>query len=264
MKLSELQALFQAGVLSGEGAKMLKIINGSTRGAEKETLFGIYQNAYRIRLAEFIAEDYPGLHGYLGDEGFEALTEEFIAATPPRHRNARYYTTALPDFMQASESWSDEARAISLALFERAIVDAFDAADAETLAIQALAAYSPNEWPKLSFAFHASLQMLELAAGTLETFAASSDDECEEIPEEQEGIERIAVWRAGHEPAYRELDADEYLALNEALAGRVFGDICQMAAFQRGEDMTAERLAQFLASWFEEGMIIGVQMDAER
>ena len=48
------------------------------------------------------------------------------------------------------------------------------------------------------------------------------------------------------------------LALNEAVAGHSFGDICQLVAFQNESQPAAERLAQFLVSWFTEGLVIGV------
>jgi len=258
MTLAELQARFQAGILTGEGADMLGLVEPSPHGAGKNELFGVYQNAYRLRLAEFVAEDHPGLAGYLGEDEFAALIEDFIASDPPRHRNARYYTTRLPQFMQESEAWREEGRALSLAQFERALVDAFDAADAPALEIGALAAFAPERWASLTFAFHASAQLLELAAGTLDTYVAATDDDCDELPEASEGVEHAAIWRTGDEPAWRELDADEWVALNEAMAGQAFGDICQLAAFQQGDNASAERLAQFLANWFSEGLVVGV------
>lgn len=262
MKLSELQALFQAGVLGGDDVSaILDAVRPSMRGADRETLFGVYRNAYRIRLSEFLAEDYPALRAFLGEDAFGALVEAYIAATPPRHRNARWYTTSLPDFMRESASWRDNARAISLALFERALVDAFDAADAAPLSIRALAAIAPEQWPRLIFDFHPSLVLLDLAAGTLETYDAAAGEGDDEIPPPREGREIVAVWRMGEESAYRGIAADERLALNEARLRRAFGDICQMAAFQQGDDVTPERLAQFLGSWFEEGLVVAARCD---
>ena len=134
MKLSELQALFQAAVRSGRaGDELLGAIHESTRGARRETLFGVYRNAYRVRLSEFLAEDFPALKVFLGEDDFASLSQDYIDARPPRRRNARWFTSELPDFMAASETWRAAARAISLALFERALTDAFDAADAESL-----------------------------------------------------------------------------------------------------------------------------------
>lgn len=284
MKLAELQSLFQSAVLTGdaEDAAILDVI-AAPRDADRPTMMGVYVNAYRLRLAEFLDEDYPALRVMLGDDDFEALVEAYIDANPSRLRNARWYTTRLPEFMQESENWNANALAIGLALFERALTDAYDAADAPAHGIETLAEFSPQDWPRLGFTFHPSLRLIEVAAGVLDAYVAATadehEDEDEEAPgsaEEDEGAldeddipiedyppyasdgETIAIWRADLDPAYRQLDPDEYLALCEAMAGQSFGDICQLVAFQNEGQSATERLAQFLVTWFSEGLVIGV------
>ncbi len=288
MKLSELQALFQSAVLAGdaEDAAILDAITPS-HSADRETLMGVYVNAYRLRLSEFLDEDYPALRVLLGDDDFEALVEAYIDANPSRLRNARWYSTGLPEFMRESESWGANTLAIGLAVFERALTDAYDAADAPAQSLDRLAEFAPKDWPRLGFTFHPSLRLIEVAAGTLDAYAAANAEEEEERetrppPEEDESaheqrlsdetdqeadettpsqppdVEIVAVWRAELDPAYRLLDADEFLALNEAIDGHCFGDICQLVAFQNEGQPATERLAQFLVTWFSEGLVIGV------
>jgi hypothetical protein len=271
VKLSELQSLFQSAVLTGdaEDAAILDIV-APPRDADRPTMMGVYVNAYRLRLAEFLDEDYPALRVLLGDDDFEALVEAYIDENPSRLRNARWYTTRLPEFMQESESWSANALAIGLALFERALTDAYDAADAPAQSIETLAEFSPQDWPCLGFTFHPSLRLIEVAAGTLDAYGAATADEDEaRSAEEDEGAledrpmdanesETIAIWRSDLDPAYRQLDPDEYLALFEAMEGQSFGDICQLVAFQNEGQSATERLARFLVTWFSEGLVIGV------
>ena len=272
MKLAELQSLFQAAVLTGdaEDGALLDVV-APPREADRPTMMGVYVNAYRLRLAEFLDEDFPALRVLLGDDDFEALVEAYIDENPSRLRNARWYATRLPEFMRESENWSANALAIGLALFERALTDAYDAADAPALSIETLAEFSPQDWPRLGFTFHPSLRLIEVAAGVLDAYAAATADEQDEerADEEDEGAledppsdasesETIAIWRADLDPAYRQLDPDEYLALFEAMAGQSFGDICQLVAFQNEGQSATERLARFLVTWFSEGLVIGV------
>ncbi|MGC1861677.1 MAG: DNA-binding domain-containing protein [Methylocystis sp.] len=274
MKLAELQSLFQSAVLTGdaEDVAILDVV-AQPRDADRATMMGVYVNAYRLRLAEFLDEDYPALRVLLGDDDFEALVEAYIDANPSRLRNARWYAARLPEFMQESENWSANALAIGLALFERALTDAYDAADAPALSIETLAEFSPQDWPRLGFTFHPSLRLIEVAAGVLDAYAAATADEQDEeaarSAEEDEGAfedrppdasesETIAIWRADLDPAYRQLDPDEHLALNEAMAGQSFGDICQLVAFQNEGQSATERLARFLVTWFSEGLVIDV------
>jgi hypothetical protein len=267
MKLAEFQSLFQARLLAGPGADdapLIAQLRESRRGAGRDELLGVYQSGYRVRLESFFHEDYPGLRALLGDERFEALIGDYVTANPSRDRNARWYTTGLPDFIRDRPEWDADGRAVSMALFERAIVDAFDAPDAEPLTIQALAAFAPEESPRLVFAFHPSLFLLQMTRGAFAVYQAMNGEGADE-DDAGEGrtdaaFEAVAVWRCNEESVFRALEPDEYLALNEARAGRAFGDICQMAAFQQAGEIEPERLAQFLASWFEDGMITGVAL----
>ena len=115
------------------------------------------------------------------------------------------------------------------------------------------------------------MRLIEVAAGVLDAYAAATADEQDEerADEEDEGAledrpsdasesETIAIWRADLDPAYRQLDPDEYLALFEAMGGQSFGDICQLVAFQNEGQSATERLARFLVTWFSEGLVIGV------
>lgn len=275
MKLAAFQALFQSRLLAGAGtddAPLIAQLRESGRGAGRDELLHVYQSGYRLRLEGFFHEDHPGLRSLLGEEVFEALIREFIDANPPRDRNARWYTTGLPDYMAAAERWREEKGAVSMALFERAMVDAFDAPDASSQTVQALAAFSPEESPGLVFAFHPSLHLLEVSAGTLAAYLAMDAEEGDGGDEaaaaedgqapDPDALETVAIWRCNEETVFRELEADEYLALNEARAGQAFGDICQMAAFQHAGEIEPQRLAQFLASWFEDGLIRGVSLKA--
>lgn len=260
MKLSELQAMFQEAVLAGiepDDAPILESVKNSRR-ADRTTLFGVYVNAYHVRLAEFLVADYPALRALVGEDAFDALAAAYIAAEPSRHRNARWYTTRLPDFMRESEDWRDNDRAIDLALLERALTDSFDAPEAEALTLEALAAFEPAEWPRLTFAFHPSLIRLELRAGTMETHEAASAGE--QLPAAREGREMVAVWRSNDDSVYCELEPDAFLALSLAMQGHAFGAICQMAAFSAVDEASPERIAQFLTGWFEEGLVISATL----
>ena len=81
--LKELQESFQRGVLAGDDS-----ILGEIKGSAKESpdvLFGVYRNAYVLRLIEVLTEDYGQLHAYLGDARFAKLVRAYIAAHPSDH-----------------------------------------------------------------------------------------------------------------------------------------------------------------------------------
>lgn len=266
MKLAELQALFQSAILAGDETDAQLIEEILPKADEsRETLLGVYVNAYSLRLTEYLDEDYPALRAYLGEKEFRALVKAYIAANPSKFRNARWFSNPMPEFMQESAKWRAKRRAIGIAQFERALTDAFDAADASAASLEALASFPPEEWPELAFSFHPSLHLLQVAKGTLDAYvAATAEDEETRKRLAQiratacEGTEAAAVWRAEGDLSYRGLEDDERLALNEAIAGKSFGEICQLVAFQDESQPAVERLAQFLVNWFSEGLVAGV------
>jgi hypothetical protein len=103
MKLAALQNAFQAGVLLGDHAISLSILD--SRRLHRAARFKIYFDAYRFRLAEFLSNDYPVTRAFLGDELFGLLVEAYIEATPSRYPNAGDYGRRLPGFMRLTAPW---------------------------------------------------------------------------------------------------------------------------------------------------------------
>lgn len=180
---------------------------------------------------------------------------------PSRHRNARWYARDLPDFMQTTAPWNESRSLIDIARLERALADAFDATDAAAYPVAALAALTPEDWPGVRFAFHASARVLTLAKGIAAAFeAAAAETPCPEPDETQD--EFLLVWRNGDaQVVYRELTVAEAIALREALAGKSFGDICALLQFHDEADANtvAARAGGYLAQWFADGLIIEVR-----
>jgi hypothetical protein len=263
MSLAALQARFQAGIL-GEDRNILADINPSWQLAP-EARFSVYADAYQLRLAGFLAEDFKVLRSAIGDESFNALSEAYIGATPSRHRNARWYARDLPDFMQANPPWSDSRILIDFARLERALADAFDAPDATPCTVAALGALAPEQWPQMGFSFHPSVEVLRLAKGIAAAFeAAAAETACPPPDEAQDEI--LLVWRHPDDAQtlFRGLEPAESLAIREALAGKSFGEICTLLQFADAADSgtIAARAAAYLAQWFADGLIVGVREES--
>ena len=250
MSLAELQTKFQAGIIENDQT-ILTSIKDSLR-TDRATLFAVYYDAYRLRLAEFLSNDFPILRLHLGDEAFGRLVEDYIESAPPHQPNARWYGTRLPKFMCEAPQWRTNRRAIDLARFERALSNAFDAPDAPISTLDTLRNTCVEDWPCLTFEFHPSVNLLDLAGGTARIYEALSGEE-EELAI-QHGEEAILFWRGDGQSFYRPVPDDERLALREARHGKNFGDICALLSFQSVADVT-QRAAGFISQWFSDGLI---------
>jgi hypothetical protein len=251
MRLAELQTRFQEGVVNGHRTIFASIKD--SRRTDRAILFGVYYDAYRSRLAEFLANDFPILRSHLGEEAFGQLCKDYIESTLSLQPNARWYGTRLPDFMRKTPSWRTNKTAIDLAAFERALSNAFDAPDLPQAGIDSLRDTRQNDWPQLTFDFHPSVMLFDLGGGTARLCEALAQGK--QPPVLREGTETVLFWRYDGRAFYRVVAEDERLALVEARQGKRFGEICTLLAFQRnGEDVT-QRVAGFLSQWFADGLI---------
>ncbi len=251
MTLAELQTRFQTGIVKG-GQTIVDLIKDSPR-TDRANLFAVYYNAYRSRLAEFLSNDFSILRIHLGEGAFGQLVEDYIESTPSRQPNARWYGTRLPDFMCETPPWRANKSAIDLAKFERALANAFDAADSPVAGIQSLRDTRPNKWPQLTFDFHPSVMLLDLCGGTAQIYEALTDGK--QPPVLRTGEQAILFWRNDGQAFYRIVAEDERLALIEARQGKTFGEICALLAFQRNDEDVTQRAAAFLSQWFADGLI---------
>lgn len=265
MRLAKIQAGFQAAVLAGEKRRQTGILDSIKNSArtDRETLFAVYVDAYRLRLAEFISNGFPMLRRRLGDDAFGDLVADYISSAPSHQRNARWYASRLPDFMCETAPWRENRGACDLARFEQALADAFDAADAPALAIDALREVGVDDWPRLVFALHPSVAVLDFAAGTAQLY--ESLNERGEAPIVRDGEETVVFWRSDGQSAYRRVEVDERLAMIETKKGKKFGEVCALLAFQRDDETATQRVAGFLSQWFADGFVtslVAQQADA--
>ena len=78
--LLEIQESLQSAILCGDDAILASLLDNSR--TTRNTLFGVYRNAYEGRLVDVLRNDYPLLRTFIGDEYFSDLARVFIAAHP--------------------------------------------------------------------------------------------------------------------------------------------------------------------------------------
>ena len=225
--LASLQRAFQHHVVRPGPAMKRAVL--STRRANAARRLAVYASAYRLRLAQVLANDYPRLAARMGEKRFARLARDYIAAHPSRHPNLRWFGKDLARFLQRGEK---QALA-ELASVEWAVGLAFDAADAPILEAEQLALVPPSDWPTLQFELHPSVQLLGLRHSAIPWI----------------------VWRKGFVPRCRAPEADEAWALRAVMRGRNFAQICVGLRRFVGGVHAARRGAQLLRNWLAEGLL---------
>ena len=253
MRLLELQRELQRDLL-GEASTIADAVVDAPPLPVQARL-GIYRHAYRARLFEALDEQYPILHWLLGDETFESLGRLFVETHPSEHRSIRWYGRELADFTGATAPFADQPILAEIARFEWILSEVFDAAAACVVDRAALQAIDPERWATLRFGFHPSLRRLSLAWNTVAVWQAGSAEQDSPVPERSpEGVPWL-LWRRDFKNHFRSLDAIERPALDAAIEGGTFTDICEALAAQLPYAEVPLRAATLVARWVDGGLI---------
>ncbi|MGA8690031.1 MAG: putative DNA-binding domain-containing protein [Methyloceanibacter sp.] len=251
--LKALQESFQRGVLAGDDT-----ILGEIKGSAKESrdvLFGVYRNAYVLRLIEVLTDDYEQLHAYLGDAGFAKLARAYIDAHPSDRRSARDFGRHMPRFLRHADTHAKHPELAEIAELEKALGDAFDGPDAEPLSLEHLAAIAPQDWPRLVFEPHPTAIRLTFTTNAADLWSALHGEARPPKPRHLEEREAVIVWRQEFMARFRPLPPEEAMMWDETAKGVAFGALCEMVATFAGTYGAELRAASYLKGWVDMGML---------
>jgi hypothetical protein len=218
----------------------------------------IYAHGYRVRLIDALDNTYPLLHRLLGDEAFMALGESFVAAHPSAHRSIRWYGRELAEFLRRTMPHADQPILAELAQLEWTLAEVFDAPDAEPKSRAEFASIDPSAWNELRFEFHPSLRRLPLRWNTAAAWQALNSGETPPHPECAERAVPWLLWRQDLQNYFRSMTADEAVALDCAMRGHSFGEICEALAEWLPEEEIPLRAAGLLGTWADSGIIVAI------
>lgn len=218
----------------------------------------IYRNAYQVRLIDALDDTYPVLHALLGDEDFVTLGEEFVAEYPSVHRSIRWYGSELAAYLRTALPYAEQPIFSEIALLEWTLAEVFDSADAEPVSRAALASIDAAAWSELRFEFHPSMRRLAFHWNTVPVWQAMSRSETPPDPACAEYPVPWLLWRQDLQNYFRSTTADEAAALDTALRGGNFGDLCEALNQFLPVDEVPLRAASLLGLWTDSGIIVAI------
>lgn len=252
-ELQEQQRAFRLAVVA-DGAAAGLLAAGSSDPLRR---LQIYRHAYRNRLTDALAANYPALARALGDEVFAALAAQYIDARPSRKPSIRWFGDGLDDYVGQHDVLSHPALRDLLRL-EWAICCAFDASDAPLATRDELARLAPEAWPALRLELHPSVCLLDLDWNVEPIWQALTRDAEtgveQALPEPVEHRHSLLVWREGLTPKWRSLEAAEAECLRALQRGETFEELCRSAARR----IDAERAPAFVVGWLQRWLADGL------
>ena len=255
-----LQNDFQIAVLADDRVPNLFV----REGLDVIGGFDIYLNAYRARLIEALKDNFPVLFLAVGDQLFDQMATSYIEQRPSTHRSIRWFGHDLRAFLDQNPDLLPHPAIADLASMDWALRGAFDAADAECLATQDLAAIVPEKWPQMKFDLHPSVTLLDLnwRVGPIWHELNENAEAVTEQPDEF--VHTVLIWRQGLECKWRSMEVSDAQALHAVARGQSFAEICDGLAESSTNQADADptHLAVILLSqWVAEGLLVSVTVD---
>jgi len=201
----------------------------------------------------------------LGDERFARLADAYAAAWPPQAAHLRSYGDQLDHFLAGAPLAEDATPLLphpalrDLASMDRALRDAFDAADATPLQAADLAALPPEAWPALRLRLLPSASRVALEWAVEDAWHAINDSAAgaePELAEPQAHRHSLLVWRPDGENRWRSLDPEEDALLARIEQGQRFDELGDWLAGQRADPAEASTaLVGWLRQWLADGCL---------
>lgn len=255
MRLADLQRAFARRILDGDAAILAELRDGGR--AASTDLMGVYEHGYGARLTEVLAADYEKLLAALDQPAFDRMAAGYIDARPSRSPNARDFGQGLADYLAAAAEWRDAPWLAELARLEWALGEVYQAEDPPRLAIEAMAAVGPQDWPRLVFAVADDVRRIDARHGGPEAWLALEDGDDPASAASVAPPGAWLVWRQDDDARFRQLETAEAQAFDGLAEGLCFADLCQAAAVELGPTAAAAAMAGYLRGWIEAGLISG-------
>ena len=180
---------------------------------------------------------------------------------PSGNANLRWYGEGFAQDL--GERFPNEGHVSELAQLDWALRLAFDGADAPVLVLADLAALPIEAWSHVGFVLHPSCARLRLRHNTLAIWQALESDQ---VPPDASALAEpgeLLIWRRGHKPHFRSLQALETAALDALRAGSSFAEMCaRLSESFDGQNMAVDT-GTLLRRWVDEELLSVVRTNTE-
>lgn len=233
----------------------------NTKDALAEHRLAAYYNAYRARLIEALAFDFPTTLAFLGEDKFDELVINYLKSYPSQYPSVRWVGKHLLHFINEQKHFETKAFLSELIEFEWKQSLVFDSPDDHQIFQLEDMTFPPEQWPDLYFKFTLSLQKIDLHFNVPSFWQAAENGEDLHEQEHYETPTQWLIWRQDLDPHWRSVDVHEAWALQQAQDGATFGDICEGLTEWIDAEHVAIVAAGFLKQWISDQIITSIILD---
>ena len=185
--------------------------------------FNVYRNNVIVSLIEALAATFPVVRRLVGDEFFNAMTREFVLASPPRSPILSRYGGNFADFLRDFGPVSDLPYLADVARLEWLQLRAYHAADAEPLGAGDFASVDPQAIATMRIALHPSAMLFSSPFPCVSIWRTNTHDEVVKPVEKLHQGEDALVLRSGLATLVLPLQPGGYCFVDELRCGKTLG-----------------------------------------
>ena len=221
----------------------------------------VYRHAYRSRLHEALTTTYSVLQSYLGYEQFETLCYAYIDSHPSNFRSIRWFGDQLASYLTNNQPYDEFPYLAELAQFEWTMALVFDAADSTVIQFEDMQTIPAEAWTDMRLQIHPSVHRLSLSWNVVQIWQAITDDQTPDEPEIGESALSWILWRNELTTHFSSISDDEAWAIDAAIKGLTFGEICEGLCQWVDEQNVGMHAASLLKGWIASGIITATIID---
>lgn len=252
ISLSDAQTHMQDAIMLGDGFddKAVEWIRSKEQFAPQEQL-NVYINAYRYRLHDVVAEDYPILKKYLGDDAFFALIRAFVSKMQPTHFNIGRFALKLTEFV--TKHLPKDIFAQELCQLETAIAQLADTEETAPLEPKHLDGVTADAFMKTALYTRKALALMAFAYPVNSYYRKAMDDKImaeKPLKKPRRKASYLAIFR--HEDVIWRMDLEvaEHHLLAKLSSGMVVGD-----ALETIGESAATHISEYFSRWMRNGIL---------
>ncbi|MFZ5637908.1 MAG: putative DNA-binding domain-containing protein [Pseudomonadota bacterium] len=240
---------------------LLRTTPEATHDPRLDRALAVHRDTVRHALITALRETFPAVRLAVGEDYFDALAAEFVAAQPPHSPVLQEYGDGFASFVAGFPPLHDWPWLADLARIDWARREAYHAADAEPMTWSDLLALDPSTLLATRLELHPALRVLDSPHPLASLwFAHQQDDADGDAPVEVAwNAEACLVWRKGERVQVRRASAHESTALRALSDGRSL-----LLALWQGDDGAIEptRTVRWLQQLIDDRLIVAAHSPA--
>lgn len=206
----------------------------------------VYINAYRYRLYDVVAEDYPVLKEYLGTKDFHDLIWSFVNHAQPDHFNIARYALKLNSFIR--DQHPEDIFAHELCDLETIIAQITDVEETKALEQKHLEGITPEVLMRSKLYLRKASELRTFTYPVNSYYQEVMDELSPEKPSRETSY--LAVFRHDETVWRMDLNENEHALLTKLFIGQTIGD-----ALENIDESASEELTAWFSRWISNGLL---------